>query len=437
LNTAGKVTDKVSKHSAFNQIYFNLSLFQFLSFVRRGVFYTFMINYLFSLMGTVTYTALLGTLNMIGSSLGQNLLWGRIADRYKLRAKLIVAGESIAALSYFIVFQVYKSRISVQSPFTAGLSLIVGLSVLEFFWSMSDVGWAALLADVTTQKTRGRLVGALNFIASIGRTVGITFSGILYAGGLGFSQGTIFYIVMAMLCTSATLMFVTLKTAKTPQIKAEEQPKNKTKPQYGKPNNQVYKWFLISIAVVVIGATCVNQVFLLFLKLGTGLNATDVDESLILNAWTIGGALTCLICGWLADRMGRVKVLLVGFIIACATPALYGSASNITLIALVYGFNGVAFWSLQTVGFAFAGDIIPEHQRGRMFSLYNAVMALSWGPAGLLIGGPLSDLQTERLGISPYNAYLNAFYVSAIIVAAGTILFILKVVPARKSSQSL
>jgi hypothetical protein len=32
---------------------------------------------------------------------------------------------------------------------------------------MSDVGWAALLTDLTTPEKRGRIVGILNFIASL------------------------------------------------------------------------------------------------------------------------------------------------------------------------------------------------------------------------------------------------------------------------------
>jgi MFS family permease len=50
-------------------------------------------------MGSITSTATLGTLNMISSALGQNFLWGKISDRYKLRTKLIIMGESIAAFS--------------------------------------------------------------------------------------------------------------------------------------------------------------------------------------------------------------------------------------------------------------------------------------------------------------------------------------------------
>ena len=84
--------------------FFNLGVFEFLTFLRRGVFYTFMINYLFTLMNNVTSTAALGTLNMIASSLGQNLLWGKICDRQKVRARLILTGETIAAGAYIIVF---------------------------------------------------------------------------------------------------------------------------------------------------------------------------------------------------------------------------------------------------------------------------------------------------------------------------------------------
>jgi uncharacterized membrane protein len=62
-----------------------------------------------------------------------------------------------------------------------------------------------------------------------------------------------------------------------------------------------------------------------------------------------------------------------------------------------------------------------------MLSRYNAVMALSWGPAGLLIGGPLADIQVKTLGLSASNAYMNAFFASSIIVAAGTVIFATRV----------
>jgi MFS family permease len=393
-----------------------------------------MINYLFTLMQTVTSTALLGTLNMAASSLGQNLLWGRISDRYRFRARLIIAGESIAAITYLIVFLIHKSLLDLNASFLAGMSLIVGLSLLEFFWSMSDVGWATLLTDVTTSKTRGGIVGTLNFIASLGRMIGIVFAGFLYNGGEGFRQGTIFYIVIAMLATSAMLMWTTSRSAEKSETKKEKTKTKDVETKDSSYNREIYRWFLTSLIIIVIGAACIGQVFLLFIKLPEGLNATDPEMSLILTAWTLGGMSASLLCGWLADRIGRIKVIFIGLLLAFLTPLLYRSASSVLVMALVYGLNGISFWTIQTVGFALAGDMIPEGKRGRLFSRYNAVMALSWGPAGLLVGGPLADFQTKSLGFSPYAAYVNTFYASSAIVILGAVLFAVKV--ARRKAKT-
>jgi MFS family permease len=409
-------------------IFVNLGLFQFLSFVRRGVFYTFMITYLFHLMQTVTDTAMLGTLNMIGSALGQNFLWGKIADRYNLRTRLIITGESIAALAYFIVFQIYKALINSQSNFLAGLSLIVGLSFLEFFWSMSDVGWAALLTDMTTTKNRASIIGALNFIASLGRMIGITFAGYLYMNGEGFRQGTIFYIVITMLLVGAALVWITSRsTGKSAKRSEDKNVKDQSVTAPTGYDRKAYKWFLISLIIIVIGTSCVSQVFLIFIQLSGGLMATDQEMSLILTAYAVGGMIMSLTCGWLADRFGKGLVLLAGLILAIWTPLFYGFASTVPAMVLFYGLNGASFWIILTLGFAFAADIIPEDRRGRMFGRYNTVMALSWGPAGLLVGGPLADIQVKLLNLPPFIAYVNAFYASSIIVAFGTAIFAFKV----------
>ena len=389
-----------------------------------------MINYLYTLMQTVTSTATLGTLNMMASALGQNLLWGRICDRYRLRAKLILTGETIAGFAYILVFIIHKSLIDAGNYFLAGLSIIFGLSILEFFWSMPDVGWAALLTDVTTPEIRGRIIGTLNFIASLGRMVGILFVGFLYADGEGFKNGTIFYIVTILLFIGAAMMALMSRhtamksaTQKNLSVKEKEEHKGKLTDE----NEKTYSWFLASLIIIVLGAASINQIFLLFIKLTEGLNASDPEMSLILGTWTIGGMIASIVLGRLADKVGRNKVMFLGLILAAITPLLYGVALTVPLMALIYGLNGVSFWTIQTVGFAIAGDIIPEHKRGRLLSRYNAVMAIGWGPAGFLVGGPLADIQVKILGLPAYTGYLNTFFTSSIIVILGTILFAVKI----------
>ncbi|MFQ6087196.1 MAG: MFS transporter [Candidatus Bathyarchaeia archaeon] len=420
--------------------FFGLGSFQFLSFMRRGIFYSFMYIYLFSLLGRVTTTAGLGTFTMLTSAAGQNLLWGRISDRYRLRAKLVVVGELIAGFTYIVVFIVHRSLLDSGRSFDAGLAIICGLSLLEFFWSMSDVGWAALLTDVTIPKTRGGLIGAFNFLASIGRMTGVLIAGFLYGGGSGFREGTIFYVVVTMLFIGAAIMWQASRSiekqtrqARNMQGKREKaEPALNHKRSVQSSNEKTFFWFLVSLTIVVLGAASINQIFLFFLQLKDGLAASDVEVSLIVAAWTVGGMTASVVLGKLSDRIGRVKVILGGLILAVMIPLLYGFVSNVGLMAIIYGLNGLSFMTIRTVGFAFAGDIIPEHKRGRLLSRYNTVMALSWGPAGFLIGGPFADFQTEILKVSPRDAYINAFFVSSLLVFLGMSLFFVKI---RKRSM--
>ena len=419
---------------ANRQVFFNLGVFEFLTFLRRGVFYTFMINYLFMLMGTVTSTATLGTFNMIASALGQNLLWGRICDRSKLRTKLIIAGETIAASAYVLVFLVHTSFLNNGNNLYAGLTIIFGLSILEFFWSMSDVGWTALLTDITSYTNRGKIIGAMNFIASLGRTAGILFAGFLYNDGEGFRNGAIFYTVTILLLTGAAIMVATSRRVRT--SKSEQLPATECKSPNPRANIRSYASFLASLVIVILGASSISQIFLLFIALKDGLNASSPQMSLILTAWTVGGMIASLAAGRLADKIGRTKVMLLGLSIAIFTPLLYSIANDITLMAIVYGLNGVSFWTIQTVGLVFAADLIPKGARGKFLSIYNTVMALSWGPAGILIGGPLADIQVKSHGLTPHAAYTNVFYVSSIIVSIGTALFAVKFARRKNRSKS-
>jgi len=431
----------MKRSSAFTigrSTFLGLGSFEFMTFMRRGVFYTFMIYYLYDLLGKVTIVAMLGTFTMVASTLGQNFLWGRISDRYKLRTQLIVVGEVTAGISYILVFLLHKSFIEAGTGAAAGMTIIAGLSILEFFWSMSDVGWAALVTDITNIEMRGRFIGTINFISSVGRMTGVVIAGFLYENGLGFRQGTIFYVVTAMLFAGAAIMGLASRslksTTKQPVEKRSEIIGNsefkttETAVNDTPKSQQVFFWFLVALTIIVLGASAINQVFLLFLKLQPdGLNATDEQVCLVVTAWTLGGMTASVLSGRLADKIGRAKTILIGLILAVTTLLLYGIVPNVGLMALTYGINGVSFMTLQTASFALAGDIIPAHKRGRLLSRYNAVMALSWGPAGLLIGGPLADIQTGVMSLSRHVAYINTFIASSVLIITGTIVFLAKV----------
>jgi len=261
---------------------------------------------------------------------------------------------------------------------------------------------------------------------------GVLIAGFLYGGGSGFKEGTIFYVVVTMLFIGASIMWQASKSIKKQTRQSWNPHKEKAEPTlYQKrsiqsSNERTFFWFLVSLTIVVLGAASINQIFLFFLQLEEGLAASDVEVSLIVAAWTVGGMTASVVLGKLSDRIGRVKVIMSGLILATIIPLFYGFVPNVGLMAIIYGLNGLSFMTIRTVGFAFTGDIIPEHKRGRLLSRYNTVMALSWGPAGFLIGGPFADFQTEILKISTREAYINAFFVSSLLVFLGMSLFFVK-----------
>jgi MFS family permease len=87
--------------------------------------------------------------------------------------------------------------------------------------------------------------------------------------------------------------------------------------------------------------------------------------------------------GWVADRVGRRKVFLLGFGLSALLPCLLAVSSNVAMMALSYTVLGLAFSSLYIGSTAHIGDRVPVERQGTMLGLFE--MARGFG--GLL--GPL------------------------------------------------
>jgi len=193
------------KESSKTTIFFGLSSFQILAMFRRGLFYTYLSIYLRDFLGlSVTETTLFASLPMIVNSLCQLFLWGLISDKYQLRRTLVIIGEISAGFSTLFVFFAHRLE---ANPLVAGWIIIIGLSGVEFFWSMSNTGWSALISDLYEYETRQKVQGQLASIGGLGRIIGILIGGALYDGftllypGWGFYEGILFFI-------AALVMFI-------------------------------------------------------------------------------------------------------------------------------------------------------------------------------------------------------------------------------------
>lgn len=403
-----------------NRSIFPIGLFQFISFLRRAIFYAFFYLYLRTFLGLPnTLAALLGTANLIGSTFGQLKIWGpRLNHCPSLARPYVVRGEFIAAFTYFLAFTGHYFLLKLGSKLGAAFLMIILLSILEIFWSMSDLGVRFLVAQATEGNQRGQLVGIIDGFGLIGQIVGFLTSGVLYRNGLGFSEGTIFYVVIIMMILCATVIQF------SPHIERIEIDRTTIVPRDIREllNNQSYLIFILCIGLLVIGISSSTQIFIYYSNDSSGLNFNDQIISYLLILFSLTGGLIAPIGGRTSDKIGRIPVvILTGFGAAiCYFSFFLLGNQPFLIIAIIYSLLGGCSSLLQSVSFAHTADLLPDDLRGTGFAIFNITLATGWGLAGFIVGGPVADLLIV-IGQPTVIAYRIAFLVSCLVILFGAL----------------
>jgi len=407
-----------------------------MAMVRRGLFYTFLSLYLRVKLGlSVTETTLLASLTMIANSTSQTLVWGKISDRYQARTNLVVIGETIAAFGYILVYFLHIHLMNTNGLVSAAYSIIVGLSLLEFFWSMSNLGWSALVSDLTASKERGRLMSVVSSVGGVGRILGISVSALLYDWGGeagGFTSGLLFFFASGIMLTSAALIWYSTSTSEMifTNAKTEEAVVKQNASFSNSYSSRGFYWFLVSMFVVGLGAFSILQILIFHVELESPIGASSFDIAMIRNSASFATIVASLLAGPLAERIGRKNALGLGFVLAAITPIVYIFAQNAVQMIVINSLSGISRALMNVVGYLVASDLIPPERRGRLFGQYNAVTYLSFGLAGTFLGGPIADYLIGT-GLTQASAYVTAFQVASIVSLIGTVIYALKVKSTR------
>jgi MFS family permease len=135
--------DRLMGNSGYSRrIFWGVSSFQALAMFRRGLFYSYLSIYLRYYLGlNVTETTLFATLPMILNVVFQTFVWGNLSDRLQLRRTLILRGELLAGIGTVLIWYVHTLT---EDRALAGYVIIIGLSLIEIFWSMSNVNMQSL-----------------------------------------------------------------------------------------------------------------------------------------------------------------------------------------------------------------------------------------------------------------------------------------------------
>ena len=395
-----------------------ISSFQVLAMFRRGLFYSFLAVYIREFLGlSVTETTLFATVPMVMSSAFQALLWGRVSDKLQLRRSLIVIGELLAAVGTVALWYVH---ILPESRRMSGYVIIAGLAIIEIFWSMSSVGWSALISDIYAAEDRATVQGRLASVGALGRIIGVWIGGLLYDGlgafykGWGFHEGSLFFVAAGVMLVSTIPMLFVPEGGIGSDLPG-------TNDMCGRPPDypeRAFTVFLVAMIFINFGRNAMAVLRAPFLSLESGFAMSSKDMSYLINIRSVAMIAGGFGAGALSSWLGNGRSLMLGCIITIASLLIFGFAPSV----YVAGFSNILMGGsdviVMTSSYALASVLIPPLTRGRFFGVFNATMFLSWGVASTIITGPLIDLLIHR-GVAELFAYQMAFAASAAITAIG------------------
>ena len=392
-----------------------------LAMFRRGLFYSYLSIYLRHFLGlSVTETTLFATLPMVMNIVFQTFVWGTFSDKHQLRRTLIISGEILAGFGTILVWYGHTLTGNLS---LAGYVIIFGLSIVEIFWSMSNVGWSALISDIYRQQDRNAVQGRLASIGGIGRIAGVWIGGLLYDGlglkynGWGFHEGALFFVAGAAMFISVIPMLLVPEGGIQREIEDASVPEIDASISAGK----IFTIFIVAMVFINFGRNSIAVIQSQYLVLGSGFAVSSKVLSYIVNTQSVAMILTGLIAGWVGRKIGDGNSLLLGTALAVGSLFLLAIAGNLGLIYISNFLRGCAEVIVLASSYAFASVLIPPEKRAKLFSIFNATYFLSWGIAGTFIAGPITDILLA-CGASEVFSYQMAFVSSAIMTLIGFII---------------
>ncbi|MBA7686324.1 hypothetical protein ES703_94767 [subsurface metagenome] len=116
------------------------------------------------------------------------------------------------------------------------------------------------------------------------------------------------------------------------------------------------------------------------------LEAPLIHVVLMLVLFNATYATISLPAGMLSDRLGRRRVITLGWFIYALVYLGFAVASEVWQVWLLFACYGIYYGIVEGVARAFVADLVVEEKRGTAYGLYHGVVGLTLLPASLIAG---------------------------------------------------
>ena len=140
-----------------------------------------------------------------------------------------------------------------------------------------------------------------------------------------------------------------------------------------------------------------------------GIGSSPSDQGLAMTVALIGCMFGALTVGWLADRMGRKKLLTLSSVVFLLSALATGAVHTFNTFLIARFFGGVGIGLASGLSPMYIADVAPASIRGRMVSLNQMMIVIGILAAQIvnwLIAQPMSAGMTEAAIAQSWNGQM-------------------------------
>jgi MFS family permease len=293
---------------------------------------------------------------------------GFLSDKFKKRKPVVFAGYFFSLIGRFLL------------AFVSSAGGILALRFLDGAGKgTKDSPKDALIADSTKAGSRGKGFGVVRALDTLGSVVGpLLLFALFYIFKNSDEKYHNIFLITAIPLT-ITLLIIAFLVKETPIEKKEEVASADTiKPKLPRK----FYIFMGIMTVFAIGNS--SDAFLILRAQNIGVTLLTIP--LVYALFNFIYAAASIPLGSLSDRIGREKVILLGWFSYALAYLGFALANHSYDIWFLFGFYGIYYATTEGVAKAFVADMVGSDRRGRAYGIYNSVIGLAALPAGLIAG---------------------------------------------------
>ncbi|KIC56980.1 hypothetical protein RM52_11840 [Microbacterium hominis] len=320
-------------------------------------------------------------------------LFGRLSDRtvsrFGMRRPWLIGGAVVATAGIVIL---------AVADTVAGT--LVGWLIVQVGFGASNMVIHALLADQIPRRIRARVAAAAGVATGLGLIVGAQVMAVLPN-----NQRWAWFVVPGLIGVALSTVMVLrfhdiVRTTPAPPLAARDAVATYWLSPRRHPD---FFWAFVSRFLVTMSITAIST-FLLFIIIDRlRIPATEASpvQALALVVFTIGNIITAILFGWISDRSGRRKgIVIVSSLLSAAGLVVSMLAADIGTILVGIAIVGAAQGAYVSVDVALMTEVLPSFEEaGKDLG----IVALSYQVPQLLI--PVIALPLLSAGGGGYDAF--------------------------------